>query len=70
MSCDKWAYEPSRCDGNYCVGDCDFCKLKDKEEMLDEMGWRDGKYEEALEMAIEILEEQEHESNIQDKESV
>lgn len=43
-----------------------------KDEMLDElsvlyerfhngMGWRDGKYEEALEMAIEILEEQEYE---------
>lgn len=42
-----------------------------KDEMLDElsvlyerfkdgMGWRDGKYEEALEMAIELLEEQEH----------
>lgn len=42
-----------------------------KDEMIDElsvlyerfkdgMGWRDGKYEEALEMAIELLEEQEN----------
>lgn len=22
MSCSKWAYEPEKCDGDYCVGDC------------------------------------------------
>lgn len=43
-----------------------------RDEMLDElsvlcerfengMGWRDGQYEEALEMAIELLEEQDNE---------
>ena len=26
MSCSKWAYEPEKCDGDYCVGDCDLCK--------------------------------------------
>ena len=27
MSVDKWAYEPKKCEGHYCVGDCDFCEL-------------------------------------------
>lgn len=26
MSVSKWAYEPSRCDGDYCCGDCDHCQ--------------------------------------------
>ena len=25
MSVSKWAYEPDRCDGVFCVGDCDWC---------------------------------------------
>lgn len=25
MSCDMWAYEPDKCDGQPCPGDCDFC---------------------------------------------
>lgn len=28
MSVSKWAYEPDKCDGDYCVGDCDFCRIK------------------------------------------
>lgn len=27
MSVSKWAYEPSRCDGRPCCGECDFCFL-------------------------------------------
>ena len=27
MSVDKWAYEPSKCDGIPCAGDCDMCNL-------------------------------------------
>ena len=27
MSCDKWYYEPSICDGNICPGDCDLCDI-------------------------------------------
>lgn len=27
MSCDKWAYDPKRCDDTMCCGDCDFCTL-------------------------------------------
>lgn len=27
MSCDKWAYDPKRCDDTLCCGDCDFCTL-------------------------------------------
>ena len=29
MSVSKWAYEPSKCDGDYCCGDCDFCSKAD-----------------------------------------
>ena len=25
MSVSKWAYEPTKCDGQPCVGDCDNC---------------------------------------------
>lgn len=25
MSVSKWAYEPDKCDGDICVGDCDLC---------------------------------------------
>lgn len=37
MSCDKWAYTPEKCDGVFCVGDCDLCKnANDDVEELDE----------------------------------
>lgn len=38
MSGFKWLYEPDRCDGNYCVGDCDECSIPDldDEDILDE----------------------------------
>lgn len=29
MSCDKWAYDPERCDDHVCCGDCDLCLFKD-----------------------------------------
>lgn len=25
MSISKWAYDPDKCDGDYCCGDCDYC---------------------------------------------
>lgn len=25
MSCSKWAYDPDKCDFDYCPGDCDYC---------------------------------------------
>ena len=25
MSVSRWNYDPERCDGNYCVGDCWLC---------------------------------------------
>lgn len=25
MSVSKWAYNPEKCDGDYCCGDCDEC---------------------------------------------
>ena len=28
MSVSKWAYEPDKCEGDYCVGDCDLCNKK------------------------------------------
>ena len=33
MSVSKWAYEPDKCDGHYCCGDCDYCILKGALEM-------------------------------------
>ena len=27
MSCDKWAYDPKRCDDQICPGDCDNCRF-------------------------------------------
>lgn len=34
MSVDKWAYDPEKCDGKECMGDCDFCEIwkEDKEQ--------------------------------------
>lgn len=29
MSTDKWAYDPERCNGAICCGDCDLCMFKD-----------------------------------------
>lgn len=29
MGCSKWAYEPDKCDGDYCVGECDLCEKAD-----------------------------------------
>lgn len=36
MSVSKWAYEPDKCDGEPCVGDCDLCS-KAREIMCDRM---------------------------------
>lgn len=44
MSCDKWAYEPEKCDGEECCGDCDNC-------MLDELMDEDEEEATAIEMA-------------------
>lgn len=27
-----WAYDPDKCDGQPCCGDCDKCRLKDGDE--------------------------------------
>ena len=32
MSVSLWAYAPSKCDGNNCVGDCDLCSKADEED--------------------------------------
>ena len=32
MSVSKWAYEPEKCDGQKCVGDCDLCSKKNMAE--------------------------------------
>ena len=29
MSVSKWTYHPSKCDGDFCPGDCDFCAKGD-----------------------------------------
>ena len=35
LSVSKWAYEPEKCDGDFCPGDCDECS---KAEPEDEVG--------------------------------
>ena len=35
MSVSKYAYSPSKCDGEPCPGDCDFCALRDEPSTLD-----------------------------------
>lgn len=37
MSVSKWAYEPNKCDGKPCVGDCD-CGCPLAREMNEEEG--------------------------------
>lgn len=32
MSVSKWAYDPDRCDGDFCPGDCDDCHKKEDED--------------------------------------
>lgn len=39
MSVDKWAYSSDKCEGQYCCGDCDFCKLANE---YDEEAEEDG----------------------------
>ena len=36
MSVSKWAYEPEKCDGDICVGECDLCPKAHEEESEDE----------------------------------
>lgn len=33
MSVSKWAYEPEKCDYDFCPGDCDYCHKADEEEV-------------------------------------
>lgn len=40
MSVSKWAYEPTKCDGQYCPGECDLCS-KAEERAEDESGSED-----------------------------
>ena len=36
MSVSLWAYSPEKCDGNFCVGDCDLCSKAEEEEEEEE----------------------------------
>lgn len=35
MSTDKWAYDPERCNGAICCGDCDRCTRWQHDEWLE-----------------------------------
>jgi hypothetical protein len=41
MSISKWAYDPDKCDGDFCCGDCDRCQ-KAEDDDFDRSGqeWR------------------------------
>jgi hypothetical protein len=32
MSIKLWAYDPDKCDGDYCPGNCDCCSKRDEHE--------------------------------------
>lgn len=32
MSIELWAYDPDRCDGDYCPMNCDICRKAEPEE--------------------------------------
>ena len=36
MSVSLWAYNPSKCDGDYCPGDCDLCRKAEEEEEVED----------------------------------
>ena len=40
MSVSKWSYDPTKCDGHYCPGECDLCSLTE-ERKEDESGSED-----------------------------
>lgn len=40
MSVSKWAYEPEKCDGDFCPGDCDGCFKKDETKGNEQMSNR------------------------------
>ncbi len=29
MSVSKWAYEPEKCEGDFCIGECDLCNKRE-----------------------------------------
>lgn len=33
MSVSKWAYEPKKCDGGFCCGECDNCSIQLRHKM-------------------------------------
>ena len=39
MSVHRWAYDPDKCEGNFCPGDCDCCEKVDWEPKNLEMGF-------------------------------
>ena len=36
MSVSRWAYDPNKCEGQMCCGNCDKCALKDEDEENDD----------------------------------
>ena len=43
MSVSKYRYEPWKCDGEYCPGDCDLCYKADwirDDEEVEQDGWK------------------------------
>lgn len=41
MSVSKWGYDPKKCDGDICMGDCDYCTkaMRDNPLATDGVGW-------------------------------
>ena len=55
MSVSKWAYTPEKCDGDYCIGDCDLC-IKAEDDSLNAGCHYDSMKDYMIEKAIEEME--------------
>lgn len=41
VSVSKWSYSSEKCDGDFCVGDCDYCSKEDSTTKNDECNKQD-----------------------------
>ena len=73
MSVSKWAYEPSKCDGSYCCGECDKCYIQyfnmEAGHMIKRAAIR-LKIKVAVETAVKKLNEIQEERNIKQERSL
>lgn len=45
MSVSLWNYEPWKCDGRICIGDCDYCDQQEEAEQDGDITWECSLYD-------------------------